>query len=118
MRVCSICQCHKPDLAPYPGLLLPLTIPTKIWTDISMDFIEGLPSSQGKTVTWVVIDRLSKFGHFIPLSHPFKDVQLAQLFLDSIYKLHGLPKTITSDRDKIFINTFWKELFKKLGVTL
>ncbi|GJX02126.1 retrotransposable element Tf2 [Tanacetum coccineum] len=118
VRVCAICQCYKPDLAPYPGLLQPLPIPTKIWTDISMDFIEGLPSSHGKSVILVIIDRLSKYGHFIPLSHPFKAAQIAQVFLDTIYKLHGLPKTITSDRDKIFISTFWKELFKRLGITL
>ncbi|GJY43080.1 putative mitochondrial protein [Tanacetum coccineum] len=57
VRVCTIFQSHKPDLAPYPGLLQPLPIPTKIWTDISMDFIEGLPSFYGKTVILVVVDR-------------------------------------------------------------
>lgn len=118
VRVCSVCQCHKPDLATYPGLLQPLPIPTKIWTDISMDFIEGLPSSHGKTVIFVIVDRLSKYAHFIPLSHPFKVAQIAQVFMDTIYKLHRLPKTITSDKDKVFISNFWKELFKKLGVTL
>ncbi|GJT52264.1 retrotransposon-related protein [Tanacetum coccineum] len=110
--------CHKPDLAPYPGLLQPLPIPTNIWTDISMDFIESLPSSHGKTVIMVVVDRLSKYAHFVPMAHPFKAAQVAQLFLDTIYKLHGLPHTITRDRDKVFISHFWKELFKKLGVTL
>ncbi|GJW47595.1 retrotransposon-related protein [Tanacetum coccineum] len=118
VRVCHTCQCHKPDLAPYPGLLQPLPIPVKIWTDISMDFIESLPSSHGKTVIMVVVDRLSKYAHFVPMAHPFKAAQVAQLFLDTIYKLHGLPHTITSDRDKVFISHFWKELFKKLGVTL
>ncbi|GJT98869.1 transposon ty3-I gag-pol polyprotein [Tanacetum coccineum] len=67
---------------------------------------------------WKGMKRLSKYGHFIPLSRPFKAAQIAQVFLDSVYKLHGLPKTITSDRDKIFISTFWKELFKRLGITL
>ncbi|GJV76333.1 putative mitochondrial protein, partial [Tanacetum coccineum] len=91
-----------------------------IWTDISMDFIESLPSSHGKTVIMVVVDTLSKYAHFVPMAHPFKAAQVAQLFLDTIYKLHGLPHTITrdSDRDKVFISHFWKELFKKLGVTL
>ncbi|GJX55739.1 retrotransposon-related protein [Tanacetum coccineum] len=88
------------------------------WTDVTMDFIEGLPSSQGKTVILVVVDRLSKYAHFIPLVHPFKAAQIARVFLDTVYKLHGLPQTITSDRDKVFISHFWKELFKKLGVTL
>ncbi|GJY84780.1 ty3-gypsy retrotransposon protein, partial [Tanacetum coccineum] len=118
IRICNICQCHKPDLALYPSLLQPLSIPTKIWTDISMDFIESLPSSHGKIVILVVVDRLSKYSHFIPLSHLFKAAQIAQVFLDSIYKLHGLPQTITSDRDKVILGHFWKELFKRLGVTL
>ncbi|GKD69912.1 reverse transcriptase [Tanacetum coccineum] len=90
----------------------------RVWTDVTMDFIEGLPSSQGKTVILVVVDRLSKYAHFIPLVHPFKAAQIARVFLDTVYKLHGLPQTITSDRDKVFISHFWKELFKKLGVTL
>ncbi|GKC55888.1 reverse transcriptase, partial [Tanacetum coccineum] len=89
-----------------------------IWADISMDFIKSLTSSHGKTVIMVVVDRLSKYAHFVPMAHPFKAAQVAQLFLDTIYKLHGLPHTITSDRDKVFISHFWKELFKKLGVTL
>ncbi|GKA64393.1 copia protein [Tanacetum coccineum] len=100
VRIYTICQCHKPDLPPYPGLLQPFPIPTKIWTNISIDFIEGLPSSHGQTVILVIIDRLNKYGHFIPMSHPFNVVQVAQLFLDTIYKLHGFPQTITSDRDK------------------
>nr|GEU95515.1 hypothetical protein [Tanacetum cinerariifolium] len=75
------------------------------------------PLHMEKTVILVVVDRLSKYAHFIPLSHPFKAAQIAQVFLDSIYKLHGLPQTITNDRDKVFLSHFWKELFERLEVT-
>ncbi|GKD31487.1 retrotransposable element Tf2 [Tanacetum coccineum] len=118
VRDCEICQRYKPNLEAYPGLLQPLPIPTSIWTSISMDFIERLPKSQGKDVILVVVDILSKYSHFMALSHPYTVSQVAQLFLDNIYKLHGLPENIVSDRDKIFVSSFWKELFKLLQVQL
>ncbi|GJR15629.1 retrotransposon-related protein [Tanacetum coccineum] len=102
MRDCQTCQRYKPNLEAYPGLLQPLPIPISIWTSISMDFIKGLPKSQGKDVILVVVDRLSKYSHFMALSHPFTASQVAQLFLYNIFKLHGLPENIMLDRDKIF----------------
>lgn len=82
-----------------------------------MDFIEGLPKSEGYNVIMVVVDRLTKFAHFIPLKHPFSAVTVAQVFMDTIVKMHGLPNSV-SDRDKIFVSAFWQHLFKLYKVKL
>ena len=95
-----------------PGLLQPLPVPFAPWTVISLDFIEGLPMSNKKNVILVVVDKFTKYGHFIALAHPFTALQVAQAYMDQIYKLHGLPKSIISDRDKIFTSRLWQELFK------
>lgn len=89
-----------------------------MWTDICLDFIEGLPKVQGKEVILVVVDRLSKYGHFMSLQHPYTAQSVAQTFLDNVFKLHGMPATITSDRDPIFLSMFWQELFTLQGVQL
>lgn len=91
-----------------PDLLQLLPIPTDIFTDISMDFIFELPQSQGKNVIYVVVDRLMKYAHFMALTHPYLVATDTQRFLDNIYCLHGLPQTLVSDSDPVFINTFWK----------
>jgi len=115
---CLMCVQAKPDRARYPGLLAPLPVPTESWQIISMDFIEGLPRSGTANCLMVVVDRFSKFAHFIPLSHPFSAQQVAQVFLDNVYRLHGLPSTIMSDRDRIFTSMFWRELFRLAQTTL
>jgi transposase InsO family protein len=78
---------------------------------VSLDFIEGLPKSGGFDVILVVIDKFSKYAHFIPMSHPYTALSVAQLYFNNIYKLHGLPEALISDRDKVFTSTLWKELF-------
>ena len=83
-----------------------------------MDFITGLPKSEGKSVIMVVVDRLTKYAQFCALSHPFKASTVATTFMDKIQKLHGSPRVIVSDRDPIFIGNFWTELFSCLGTQL
>ena len=95
---CSICQQAKPNRSKYPGLLQPLPVPTLAWQIISMDFIDGLPKSQGKSCVMVVVDKFTKYSHFLALAHPFTAISIAKVFFDNIYKLHGLPDSIVSDR--------------------
>ena len=83
-----------------------------------MYFIEGLPKFKDFIVIFVVVDRLSKYAHFMPLSHPYTTLFIAQVFLDTVYKLHGLPTSSIFDQDKIFTSNFWQELFKLLGTQL
>jgi len=117
-RACVVRQRSKPDLSAPPGLLQHLPIPNAIWEDIFMDFVEGPPKSRGKDAILIVGDRLSKYIHFLALTHPFSAATIAQLYFEHIFKLHGLPKTVVTDRDQIFLSKFWQELFSLLKVSL
>jgi hypothetical protein len=85
---------------------------------ISMDFIAGLPKSENKSVIMVIVDSLSKYAHFFSLQHPFTTSTVAQIFMDNIFKLHGMPNSIFYDRDPTFTNNFWQEFFKLHGTQL
>jgi hypothetical protein len=91
----------------YQGLLAPLPVSDGAWKVISIDFIEGLPRSRATNYILVVVDTLSKYNHFLPLAHPFTAPTVAQSFLNNVYKLHGMPAIIISDKDKVFIGQFW-----------
>ena len=86
--------------------------------DVSLDFVEGLPKSTGKDTVLVVVDRLSKYAHFTHLCHPFLAVTVAQAYLDNVFKLHGVPRTLVSDRDRVFVSNFWQEFFRLQHVSL
>ena len=100
------------------GLLQPVPIPLQIWTKVSMDFVKGLPSSNGYTVIMVIVDRLSKYAHFVALKHPYTTVAIAKAFVANVVRLHGIPTDIVSDRDKVFVSSFWQALFQLQGTKL
>jgi hypothetical protein len=83
-----------------------------------MDFIIEFPKAQGKDYIFVVVDKLKIFSHFFSIAIDFSATQLAKLFFREIFRLHGLPKTIVSDRDSRFMSTFWQELFRLVATTL
>jgi hypothetical protein len=88
-----------------------------------MDFIEGLPTSSGYNCILVVVDKFSKYSHFVKLKHPFSALTVAQQYMEHIYKLHGMPTTIVSDRDKVFtspmegtIQTHWYSIVHEFSL--
>jgi hypothetical protein len=118
IKQCFVCQLAKSSHQKPAGLLQPLPPPEGPWQEITMDFIDGLPNSEGANSTLVVVDRFTKYAHFIPLRHPYNAVTVSKAVVDTVVKLHGVPLTITSDRDKIFTSRFWRELIKALGTKL
>jgi hypothetical protein len=115
---CDVCQCNKGETVKYLGTVQPLPIPPTIWKDISMDFIIGLPKSGNKSVIMVVVDCLSRYAHFFTLQHLFTTSMVAQIFMDHVFKLHGMPHSIVFDCDTTFTRNFWQELFKIQGTEL
>ena len=126
VRSCDSCQKNKAARHARYGLLQPLELPHAPWQSISMDFITDLPTSPpdtgdgvsaGYTSIWVIVDRFTKMAHFIPLKkHLTKAADLAPIFLRHIWRLHGLPQDIVSDRDARFTSLFWAELLRLLGI--
>jgi hypothetical protein len=118
VRACPTCQRYKSEHLHPAGLLMPLPIPTVVWADIGLDFIEALPRVNGKSVILSVVDRFSKYCHFIALGHPYTAESVAQAFFADIVRLHGVPQSVVSDRDPVFTSTFWRELMRLMGTKL
>ena len=118
VKECDICQRLKYETCHVVGLLQPLPIPDKPWLDVSMDFVEGLPKFHSKDVVLVVVNRLTKFVHFIPLSHPYMAAKVANLYLQHVFKLQAMPASIVSDRDPVLTFHFWQELMRLQEVQL
>nr|AAL82656.1 retrotransposon protein, putative, unclassified [Oryza sativa Japonica Group]AAM18147.1 Putative gag-pol polyprotein [Oryza sativa Japonica Group] len=108
---CLTCQRNKTDHLHPAGLLLPLPVPSAIWSDVAMDFVEGLPRVGGKSVILTVVDRFSKYAHLIALAHSYTAETVARAFFVDIVRLHGVPESIVSDRDPVFTSAFWTALF-------
>ena len=116
---CDVCQRVKAEHLKPAGTLQPLPIPSWKWEDISMDFITGLPrTSHGYNSIWVIVDRLTKSAHFLPVKANYAVEKYAELYLTKIVCLHGVPKSIVSDRGPQFTAQFWKSLHDAMGTNL
>ena len=119
MYACLICQKSKVEHQKPTGLLTLLDIPKWKWDSISMDFVTSLSNTPNRhDAIWVIVDRLTKSAHFIPINISFPVSQLAEIFIREIVKLHGVPSSIVSDRDPRFTSRFWKSLQEALGSKL
>jgi hypothetical protein len=116
---CDTCRRVKAIHMKTAHPLQSLPIPTCKWEDISLDFIVGLPrTTKGFDSIWVIIDRLTKISHFLPVKTKYPVVAYAELYIANILSLHGIPKTIISDCGPQFVSKYWSELHKFLGTML
>ena len=116
---CDMCRRVKAEHQRPAGMLQPLQVPEWKWDSVGMDFITGLPrTSNKKDAIWVIIDRLTKVAHFLPVHTSFNVSLLADLYISRIVCLHGVPKTIVSDRGSLFTSHFWHRLQEAMGTRL
>ena len=115
---CEQCQRVKNTTHKPYGLLQPLDIPDRPWLSISMDFIVKLPPSHGYDSIWVICDRMTRAAHFVPICESMDAPQLSRLFIDRVFRHHGFPQAIVSDRGSVFVSSFFTNLMKLCGVKM
>ena len=116
---CLTCSQVKAEHQKPSGLLQQLEIPVWKWELITMDFVTKLPKTRkGNDTIWVIVDRLTKSAHFLPMKETFSMEQLAKLYVNEIVSLHGIPLSIVSDRDSRFTSHFWSSFQKAMGTRL
>lgn len=99
------------------GLYTPLPILDIIWEDLSIDFVsDSLEPSTGPILSFVIVDKFLKMTHFVACKRTNDAINVARLFFHEIVRLHGVPRTITSDKDVKFVSCFWRELWKRLNM--
>jgi hypothetical protein len=118
IKECTTCQVNKDEHTHPTRLLQQLPIPEQKWESIFMDFVTGLPKVEGKDFLFVVVYILTNFSHVFSIATNYSATHVSHLFFREIFRLHGLPKTIVSDRDSMFMSTFWQELFKLVDMAL
>jgi IS30 family transposase len=112
---CDICQRMKAPRHAMHSLLHPLELACKPWTHINSDFITDLPESEGATIILVVVDRLTKMAHFVPIKKKDSPT-VAQAYLQNVWKYHGFPEYVVSDRDTTFTGSFFTDLYNYLEI--
>lgn len=118
-KTCPACQRNKASSLKQPGLLQPLPIPERSWSSVSMDLIVSLPLTKaGNDAIVVFVDRFSKMAHIVPVKSTITAEELANVFFQEVFRLHGLPSSIVSDRDSKFTSKFWSSLFELAGTKL
>lgn len=118
VSACHVCARSKSSTKPSSGLLLPLPIPSRPWSHIAMDFVTGLPPSRGNTVILTIVDRFSKAAHFVALHKLPTAKETADLLVQHVFRLHGIPADIVSDRGPQFTSHVWSAFCSALGITV
>ena len=116
---CLTCQQVKAEHKRPGGLLQSFPMPEWKWENITMDFVTGLPKTRKSAdAVWVIVDRLTKTAHFLPIRMTDSMEKLCRLYIDEVVRLHGVPVSIVSDRDSRFVSRFWSGLQEALGTKL
>uniref|UniRef100_A0A3B3HCI3 Gypsy retrotransposon integrase-like protein 1 n=1 Tax=Oryzias latipes TaxID=8090 RepID=A0A3B3HCI3_ORYLA len=117
VAACTVCATNKSTHQAPAGLLQPLPIPSRPWSHIAVDFVTGLPASKGNTVILTIVDRFSKAAHFVAMSKLPTAAETASALSHHVFRLHGIPSDIVSDRGPQFTSQVWRCFCQALGAT-